>query len=273
MKSDFIKRTTTSAVFVIVLIGCTLFHPVSYFVLFTAIVAIGQAEFYKIALRDGRKPQVITGIFFGVVIFVTNFMVASGLADSKVFAIYLPIVIVLTIIELFRDSVHPVSNISYAIFGAIYVAMPFSLVNYMVYSPAFNNHFNGSILIAFFVLIWASDSGAYIIGSMIGKNKLFERISPKKTWEGFFGGALFSLIAAFIVSLFVEGIGVFHWFIIAIFTVVFGTFGDLLESLLKRKVNIKDSGTILPGHGGILDRFDSLLMAAPIVFVYLLFIS
>ncbi len=273
MKSDFIKRTATSAVFVIVLIGCTLLHPLSFFVLFVAIVAIGQAEFYKIALKDGRKPQVITGVFFGFVIFVTNFLVAAGQVNSKVFAFYLPIVILLTIIELFRDSVHPVSNISYAIFGAIYVALPFGLTNYMVFSPAFGNNFNGSILIAFFVLIWASDSGAYLIGSMIGKNKLFERISPKKTWEGFLGGALFSLIAAWLVSIFLKEIELIHWFVIAILTVVFGTFGDLLESLLKRKVNIKDSGTILPGHGGILDRFDSLLMAAPIVFVYLLFIS
>ena len=273
MRSDFIKRTATSAVIVIVLIGCTLLHPVSFFILFTVIVAIGQAEFYRIALRDGRKPQVLTGIFFGITVFVTNFCVASGYTDSKILAIYLPIVIMLTIIELFRDSVHPVSNIAYAIFGAVYVAMPFGLVNYLVFNPVFNNDFNSSILIAFFVMIWASDSGAYIIGSMIGKNKLFKRISPKKTWEGFFGGALFSLIAAWLASLFVKEIALFHWFVIAVITVVFGTFGDLLESLLKRKVNIKDSGAILPGHGGILDRFDSLLMAAPMVFVYLLFIS
>jgi phosphatidate cytidylyltransferase len=272
LKSDFFKRITTSAVFVIILIGSTLLHPVSFFIVFLAIVAIGQAEFYKIALRDGRKPQVITGIFFGSVIFITNFLVASGNANMKIFAAYLPIVIAITIIELFRDSVHPVSNISYAIFGALYVAMPFSLVNYMMYFPAFNNEFNGSILIAFFVLIWASDSGAYIIGSMIGKNKLFERISPKKTWEGFLGGALFSLIAAWLVSIFIKEISIIHWLNIAILTAVFGTFGDLLESLLKRKVNIKDSGTLLPGHGGILDRFDSLLMAAPIVYVYLLFV-
>ncbi len=272
MKSDFIKRTTTSTVFVIVLVGCTILHPISFFILFSAIVVIGQIEFYKIALQDGRKPQVLTGIFLGLVVFVTNFLVASGGSSSKIFAIYLPAIIILMIIELFRNSVHPFSNIAFAIFGAIYVALPFALVNYIVYSPIFENDFNSSILIAFFVLIWASDTGAYVIGSMIGKNKLFERISPKKTWEGFLGGAFFAILAGVLASLFIKQVHILHWLSIAILTVVFGTFGDLLESLLKRKVNIKDSGTILPGHGGILDRFDSLLMAAPIVFVYLLFI-
>ena len=177
------------------------------------------------------------------------------------------------IIELFRDSEHPFTNISFALFGAFYVAVPFGLISYMVYSPVFDNEFNGSILVAFLFLIWVSDSGAYIIGSMFGKHKLFERISPKKTWEGFLGGGFFSLIAAFIISLLIEEIALIHWLAIAILTVVFGTFGDLIESLLKRKVNVKDSGTILPGHGGILDRFDSLLFAAPVVFIYLTLFS
>jgi len=273
LKSNFVKRTATSAVFVIVLIVGSALHPISFFVLFAAIVALGQIEFYKIALKLDHKPQVITGIFLGLAIYVTNFLVASGSSNPFVFALYLPVITLLMIVELFRDTEHPFTNIAFAIFGAFYVSVPFSLVSYMVYSPVFNNEFNASILIAFFFLIWTSDSGAYIVGSMIGKNKLFERISPKKTWEGFLGGGLVSLIAAFIISLFVKEIALIHWFVVAILTVIFGTFGDLIESLLKRKVNVKDSGTILPGHGGILDRFDSLLLAAPIVYIYLILFS
>jgi len=121
-------------------------------------------------------------------------------------------------------------------------------------------------------LIWANDSGAYIVGSLIGKNKLFERISPKKSWEGFIGGGIFSMLAAWLISLFVVEISLIDWLVIAIITFIFGTFGDLIESLLKRMVKVKDSGHILPGHGGILDRFDSIIVSAPMVFIYLMVI-
>jgi phosphatidate cytidylyltransferase len=119
--------------------------------------------------------------------------------------------------------------------------------------------------------MWSNDSGAYIVGSLLGKHKLFERISPKKTWEGFIGGALFTLLAAWIISKFLHELSLIHWLVVGTITFTCGTFGDLIESQLKRSANMKDSGKILPGHGGILDRFDSILFSAPIVFVYLMF--
>lgn len=269
MKNNFAKRTATSAIFVIVLIGSILFHPVSFFILFSFIVIVGQFEFYKIALKAGYQPQVLTGAFLGLAFFVANTLYASSYASGKIFSIFPLIIIILMIIELFRDRELPFVNISIALFGSIFVAGPFSLVNYLVYNPVFNGEYNGYILIAVFVLIWASDSGAYIVGSSIGKHKLFERISPKKTWEGFIGGGLISMAAAWLISIYIPEIDLIHWLFISAITVIFGTFGDLIESLLKRKVNIKDSGTLLPGHGGILDRFDSLLFAVPVIFFYI----
>ncbi len=131
--------------------------------------------------------------------------------------------------------------------------------------------FNGKILLGIFILIWASDSGAYVFGVTMGKNKLFERISPKKTWEGFIGGVVISQVAAFLLSRYFGDLGYLHWGIIAGIVAVFGTLGDLVESMIKRSVKIKDSGKILPGHGGILDRFDSLLFTIPVIFTYLYF--
>jgi len=273
LKNNFIQRVATSAVFVIVLVGGSILHPISFLVLFAAISVIGIIEFYRIAVRGGLKPQVITGIAFGVSIFASNFLVAAKLATPEIFAVYIPFITLFMIVELLRNTENPFANISFTIFGAVYVALPFGLASYFVYSSAFGFEYNASILIAFFLLIWATDSGAYIVGSLIGKHKLFERISPKKTWEGFLGGALFAIIASIGISLYIKELQLIHWLVIAIITIIFGTFGDLIESLLKRKVHLKDSGNILPGHGGILDRFDSLFLAAPIVFLYLLIIK
>lgn len=269
MKNNFLQRVATSAVFVVVLIGSSILDPATFVLLFAAIIIIGLIEFYKIAVKGELKPQIITGIAFGLFIFASNFLVASNMLSNEIFAFYIPFLSFFMVIELLRNTENPFANISFTIFGALYVALPFGLISYLVYSPIFNAEYNASVLIALFVLIWAGDSGAYVIGSLIGKHKLFERISPKKTWEGFIGGALFALIAAYIISLYIKELHMLHWLNIALITIVFGTFGDLFESLLKRKVNLKDSGNILPGHGGILDRFDSLLLAAPVVFFYL----
>lgn len=128
------------------------------------------------------------------------------------------------------------------------------------------------MLIALFATIWINDTGAYIIGVSFGKHRLFERVSPKKSWEGFFGGALAALAAGYVFSVFIPDLTLVQWLLFSQIVVVFGTFGDLIESLLKRTIGTKDSGNILPGHGGFLDRFDSMLLAAPVIFIYLSFL-
>ncbi len=272
MKNNFTIRVFTAIVFSVLLIGGTLWHPISFFVLFLTVVVLGLMEFYRLVKVANIEPQYILGISLGVVIFAGNFLFANSLVDFKIFLILIPILTTIMIIELYRQKENPFSNIAFTIFGASYISIPFAILCWFVFNPVFPEPYYPMVLLGFFLLIWANDSGAYIVGSLIGKNKLLERISPKKTWEGFMGGGMFSLLAAWLVSVYVVEISLTDWLIIAVITFVFGTFGDLIESLLKRMVKVKDSGNILPGHGGILDRFDSIIVAAPMVFIYLMII-
>ena len=272
MKNNFTIRVLTAIGFSVLLIGGTLLHPISFFVIFLTVVVLGLMEFYRLVKVAHIEPQYILGISLGVVIYAGNFLFANSLVDFKIFLIIIPILTTIMIVELYRQKENPFSNIAFTIFGASYISIPFALLSWFVSNPAFPEPYYPMVLIGFFFLIWANDSGAYIVGSLIGKNKLLERISPKKTWEGFFGGGIFSMLAAWLVSLYVVEISLIDWLIIALITFVFGTFGDLIESLLKRMVKVKDSGHVLPGHGGILDRFDSIIVAAPMVFIYLMII-
>jgi len=278
MRSNFTTRVLTAIVFSVILIGGTVLHEISFFIVFFTVVILGLLEFYKLVKVANIEPQYITGILLGAVIFTGNFIFAKSLLDVnalvglKIFLVIIPILIAIMIVELYRKKENPFSNIAFTIFGASYVSVPFGIFSWFVFNPKFPEPYYPMILLGFFLLIWANDSGAYVVGSLVGKNKLFERISPKKTWEGFLGGGFFSLMFAWLISHFVTEISLIDWLVVALITFVFGTFGDLIESLLKRMVKVKDSGNILPGHGGILDRFDSMIIAAPMVFIYLVLV-
>ncbi|MFN8257987.1 MAG: phosphatidate cytidylyltransferase [Bacteroidales bacterium] len=269
MKSNFLTRVVTSAVFVIVLIGGILLNPVSFFILFGIIVVLGLFEFYKISSNETQNPQIYPGILLGVFIYTALMLISSAIAGIDLLIYVIPLVLIILISELYRKKTNPLANISITLLGSLYVAVPFGLLGFMVFSSHEIVNFDPSLLIAYFAIIWVNDSAAYIVGSAIGRHRLFERISPKKSWEGFFGGAICSLLVAYLISIVYVKIKLTDSLAIAVCTFTFGTFGDLFESLLKRSVNIKDSGHLLPGHGGILDRFDSLILSSPIVFVYL----
>lgn len=200
-------------------------------------------------------------------------MIASGRGSPPLFVIYMVPVVTLAILELYKTTENPFINISHTLFGVFYVAAPLAMINYLIFSRLHNGEYNPDILIAVLIFIWINDSGAYIVGSLIGKHKLFPRISPNKTWEGSIGGGILAICMSLVIAQYISAISLIHWIVIAIITVVFGTFGDLTESMLKRTAKIKDSGNILPGHGGILDRFDSLLMAAPMVLLYITLVN
>jgi phosphatidate cytidylyltransferase len=173
------------------------------------------------------------------------------------------------ILELYQDREQHFRSIAFTIFGIVYVVIPISTLNFIAYAGINDDQYTYEYLLAMFIMIWVNDSGAYLIGSMIGKHKLFKSISPKKTWEGTIGGLISALLAAILISQYFLGLSLLEWIIFALVVVVFGTYGDLVESHLKRRFGVKDSGNIMPGHGGLLDRFDSTFFVAPMIFLYL----
>jgi len=183
----------------------------------------------------------------------------------------LPVAAIIFILELYRRKQYPFQNIALTLTGIIYIVIPVMVMIKIAlgFTPGDDDTYHGEVIMGCIFILWALDTGAYMIGSWIGKNRLFERISPKKSWEGFFGGLIVALFAAWLVSVWFPDLTLTEWMIVAIIISVTGTLGDLVESMLKRSLGVKDSGTIFPGHGGILDRFDALLISIPFVFFYL----
>ena len=262
-----IKRAITGFVFVILLTGCILLSRGTYLALFSLITAGLLLEFYNNLAKADFHPQSVTGAITGIILYFFSALHASHLANAGIFIYLIPFLIIIYLTELFRNEEKPFNNISHTIIGVVYISVPLSALNYIVFSPeaAFQPH----LLLGFFILIWIYDTSAYVIGMSVGKHRLFERISPKKSWEGAVSGLIVACITAMILSHFYPRLNMIQWLLLAIITCIFATFGDLSESMLKRSLNIKDTGDILPGHGGLLDRFDSVLIAAPAAFLYL----
>ena len=277
--NNFTQRTLTGIGFVSILITGLIFHPIFFYLVFLTIIILGLFEFYKLGKYSKIEPQYFPGIFLGVLIFTTSFLNAAKVIGPIAFIIIIPIIILISIIELYRRTPKPLINIAYTIFGVIWIVVPFSMFNYMAFikiqdTELLNNildigyFFDHKLILAFFILLWSNDTFAYLVGVSIGKHRLFERISPKKSWEGFWGGLIMTIVISIILSKLFNFYNIQHAISIALIISVFGTFGDLMESMFKRSIGIKDSGHILPGHGGILDRFDAVLLALPIIFVY-----
>ncbi|MBK9799493.1 MAG: phosphatidate cytidylyltransferase [Bacteroidetes bacterium] len=266
--SNFTKRAITALFFVLVLLGSIVYSQVTFACLFLFCTIVGMWEFYSIALLGENNPQKYYGLFLGIAVYVVCSLISMGKISNHYLLLFLPLGYFVFVIELYRKSSNPFRNIAYTMLGVVYVALPFALLSFIATS-GFLSTYEPRILIGILLILWASDTGAYLVGSKLGKRKLFERISPKKSWEGSFGGAVLCLIAAYLDAKLFPVFSASQWFVIALIIVVMGTLGDLVESLYKRSKNIKDSGSILPGHGGILDRFDSLILASPFIYAYL----
>ncbi|MEI6489239.1 MAG: phosphatidate cytidylyltransferase [Bacteroidota bacterium] len=267
---NFFTRTLTAGAFVAVLLGCTYYSRIAFSVLFFIITILGLLEFYNLVGKSGAYPQKLVGTAFGGLIFLLSALICSHNLPPIILVLTFPIIALVFILELFRNKEKPFSNIGFTLLGLFYVAIPFSMLNFITTSKG---TYNFTVLFGVFFILWCNDAGAYIVGSLIGKHKLFPRISPAKSWEGSIGGALISYAIVFIISGWYTSISFFDWLIIATILIVIGTLGDLVESLFKRSINVKDSGTLLPGHGGILDRFDSLIISTPFIFAYLYLIQ
>jgi len=267
--NNFVKRTLSGFLFVTMIISSILLSRFTFAPFFAIICGWAVFEFHKLTnLQQDIKVNPWIGLIASVMLFLCSFLYASGVSQYHVYSIYAIYIILVLIFELYQQKVNPIHNWAYFILGQILIALPFSLLNYIL----FIDKWQPMILIAVFATIWVNDTGAYLVGVTFGKHRMFERVSPKKSWEGFIGGAVTALISGYIFSLFIPQISLIYWFIFSEIIVVFGTFGDLMESLLKRTLKVKDSGNVIPGHGGLLDRFDSMLLAAPVVYIYLSFL-
>mgnify|MGYP001267390050 FL=1 len=269
---NLIIRALTGIIFVVVLISAIYIHPIFFLILFCIITGLTLWEFGGLVKHyENANLQRTVNVLGGVYLFIATFVYANGLTDGKIFLPYLLFIMLTMIAELYYKAPNPINNWAFTLFAQVYCAGSFSILNFigaepgtpgvMSYTPLF--------IMAIFIFVWLDDTGAYLVGSLIGKHKLFERISPKKSWEGFFGGLILSLASSQAFAWFAPEINRMNWLGLAATGVLFGTWGDLIESLLKRTLGVKDSGNVLPGHGGMLDRFDSVMLAVPASYIYI----
>ena len=262
----------------VVVLGGVLWSQWSLFALLLLMVVGGVMEFYRLAERQAVQPQRALGLLMSILLVVLNFAFVSedievlG-AQNRLFvcglAMLLLLVPMLFICELYRKGVNPLANIAATLLGVFYVALPLSL---MLYMPLIGSTaWNPWVLIAYIVIVWSNDVFAYLFGMTFGRHRLFERLSPKKSWEGFFGGLVGAVVAGVVAAHLMEQ-SMVVWAALALLISVTAVLGDLAESMFKRAADVKDSGALIPGHGGVLDRFDALLLSAPFVFVYMLFV-
>lgn len=274
--NNFFTRTITGAGIVLFILGGFWLHPWTFFTAGLILLTGCITEYFKIIKRTGSEPQVLTGLFTGIYMYVASTFVACGAAGAWLLMLLLAVIPMAIIIEIYRKQQQPFHALAQTVFPALYIALPFSLFPFSAWNhegmkTIFGDNsilFSPGLVIGFFILIWANDTGAYLTGITLGRHKLLERISPKKTWEGLAGGLVLAVVAGWFLSGWLGLISRPGWIIIALITGIAGTLGDLAESMLKRSSGVKDSGTFLPGHGGFLDRFDSTIMAFPLVYLF-----
>lgn len=270
---NLIVRTATGIVFVAILVGGILWNWISFTLLFAVITALSVMEYcHIINNRADVKVNTLLNSVAGTYLFLAVSALCMEIANVVIFIPYIISVIYIFISELYQERTHALNNWAFSMLGQMYIALPFALLNLLAfqYTPEYNSiSYSGILPLSVFILLWASDSGAYCFGSMFGKHRLFPSISPKKSWEGSIGGAITALAISQVLAWNFPFMSYLEWLGFGLVVVIFGTWGDLIESLMKRQLGIKDSGNILPGHGGMLDRFDSSLLAIPATVVYI----
>ncbi|MCX6326152.1 MAG: phosphatidate cytidylyltransferase [Bacteroidia bacterium] len=275
--NNFFRRTLTGAWIVIFVMGGFWLHPVSFFMTGLVMLVGTQYEYYLMIRNTGVRPQLVPGIITGITAYIISTLVASGVIPKNSFLVLIPMMLIIMVVELYSKQEKPFDSLAHTFFSVLYTAIPFSMMPFSAFSrtglssllPHGNISFSPGIIIGFFILIWANDTGAYLTGVSFGRHRLMERISPKKTWEGFFGGVIIAALVAWLLSGWLGVVDKTQWIIIAVIVSVAGTYGDLVESMLKRSIGVKDSGTIMPGHGGFLDRFDSAIISFPLVYLFI----
>jgi len=264
---NILVRVLTATLGAVIIVLGIVGGPWSYFLVFLGIAILSQWEFYKIVQTSASKPVKVWGTFLGMLLVSCSFLSINGNLNYDWVLIFIPLGMTTFILKLFDQSENkPFLGTAYTWLGIIYVALPFSLLHFIAFS---RGTYDFQIVLGCLLLHWAHDVGAYFVGVRFGKTKLFERLSPNKSWEGSAGGAFLTLLVVFIGSNWSSALTLWQWVIIGVLVIVAGTLGDLVESQLKRSMQIKDSGRSIPGHGGFLDRFDGLLISTPFIAAFL----
>jgi len=272
---NFILRVLTGVIYVTLIVSGIVSNSYTFLSLFSVVVVFSLWEFY--GLVNAQKRARINpwyNCFGGFLFFVSAYLYASGVFPYYIFFPYLLYIVIVFIAELYEKQQDPITHMAYVFLGQCYIALPFAVLNFIAFPTVEGGAsvYSPTLVLALFVFLWVSDSGAYVVGMLFGKHRLFERISPKKSWEGFFGGLVFAIASSFVFAHFEPQIPYYHWIGLSIVVVIFGVWGDLVESLMKRTLEVKDSGKSIPGHGGFLDRFDSLLLAIYAFLFYIQFV-
>ncbi|MDR0542628.1 MAG: phosphatidate cytidylyltransferase [Dysgonamonadaceae bacterium] len=268
---NFLLRTLTGLVYVTVITGGILANSYTFLALFSVVTVFCLREFYGLINAQKRtRIHPWYNCLGGLLLFVSTYLYASGVTSHVVFLAYLAYAVIVFISELYEKQQDPITHSACIFLGHCYITLPLAMLNMLAFSAGDDGdiHYSPVLILALMVFIWMNDTGAYMVGSAFGKHRLFERISPKKSWEGFFGGLLLAVASSLVFARFTPEILYYHWMGMAMAVAVFGAWGDLTESLIKRTLDVKDSGKILPGHGGFLDRFDSLLLAVYAMLFY-----
>lgn len=266
--SEIFRRAITGTGIITVIVTSVLMGRYTFFMVCSIISMIGLFEFYRLFEITKSPLRLIAGLVLSASLLMTVFLFTVEFADWKVLLINLPLFSFIFITVLFQKSENPFSELAFIFLGQVYVILAFILL----YSCAFvldKDVFSKNVILGYFFCLWANDTGAYVCGSLFGKYHLAPAISPNKTWEGSAGGAALVVVVLYINYHFFKDLSLTNWMVLGVTVIVMGTLGDLVKSVMKRSRNVKDTGSILPGHGGILDRFDSLIGSVPFVYGYL----
>lgn len=265
------KRMLTGLVLTGIISLCVYTGAVGILVLVLFLNEAGLLEYQRLVRRAGFQVQQVTAPLLSFAGLVVVWLAATQHASygSLLFFLLAPVLVLL--IEVFRKNATPFENAALSLLGLSWISLPLALFVLTGFLPLSSGDYQPQVIMGYFIFLWSSDSGAFLVGKTIGTHKLLPRVSPNKTWEGSLGGLLASFAAAFLNQLLFETFSLAQWLVLAVLVVITGTLGDLVKSVLKRSIGVKDAGTLLPGHGGILDRFDSLIGSAPFIFLYLFF--
>jgi phosphatidate cytidylyltransferase len=266
---NIIQRAISGLIYLVVIIGSLFLGKIAFGLVFLLVCLVALYEFYVLTFAAGSTPYLLPSLIAGAIVFILSFLTSSALAGMSSLTLLLPLILFMFLIALYSGQQDAIRSSAISLLGILYIAIPLSTMNYLAFPQSNGYAYTHRIVLGILTLVWINDTGAYLVGITIGRHRLLERVSPKKSWEGAIGGALLTILCGWWLNPVMGILDRKDWLVFAVIVSVFGVLGDLTESLFKRNAGMKDSGSIIPGHGGILDRIDSLLFVMPLSLVYL----